>query len=588
MNGVETILEAGTGSSLVAAQLTVGGSGSTLPAQVTVFGDITANTAHLLGSAGETTLSVAGGLVITPDLLTAPLSSGPFCNCASCQAALRLTAPAASLKVGSADDAAPASVELWGNTVVAFPTSYTGGTGAAPLLTILGDATFTGTITAAGGFTGGSTGGALTIDSLIVGSPTGPTGSSALYGTTLISSGTGGGQVEVLPTSANIKGPVVGVSGTSIAILQCVQPDGSDQNAVLAAPGGIAISCNAPAANFSASAPSASIGTPLGESVLDLTTAGASLLSTAGTVTLDANNVEITGREGSVYVPGGPNGITLTANAHAVNAEVWTLSNSTGDYNAQMIAGAQWRIQAGAPTSLLMQPSGSSWTSPGIGLSAQNQVVIDVPRTPPTGGFTGGYTSNQLYARNDTAGWNFQSREQFNVNINDGFNSSGVGVNAGGISLTAAATGSSANFSIGNNQARFRMDSGGNFLTHYNASGGQNATLAVNGNGPTLQANAPGSMIKLTTFNATGGNSAALQMEATTGNVFFNGGPGGYMYLGLAGSTGSTSSYTVLFSGQPRANPTEGLIQFGTDNLLYYYKAGNWQQVSTIASAGPP
>ena len=95
-------------------------------------------------------------------------------------------------------------------------------------------------------------------------------------------------------------------------------------------------------------------------------------------------------------------------------------------------------------------------------------------------------------------------------------------------------------------------------------------------------------MIKLTTFNATGGNSAALQMEATTGNVFFNGGPGGYMYLGLAGSTGSTSSYTVLFSGQPRANPTEGLIQFGTDNLLYYYKAGNWQQVSTIASAGPP
>lgn len=596
--GSESIQQSGSGASQQPASLVVGAPGASLPASAVVYGDlavspgptgtsgslvvdgdITATTGNFLGGGGAPTLSVGGTLVVTPEPVPS-LSAASLCSCPSCQAAFMAAAPGASLLVGSATDAAPASVELWGNTVVAFPTSYTGGTGAAPLLTVLGDAIFTGSITAAGGFTGGSTGG-LAISTLIVGSPTGPTGSTQLYGTTLISSGTGAGQVQVLPTSARLSGPVVGVSGTSIAVLECVQPDGSDQNAILAAPAGISIACTAPAANFSVSAPSASIGTPLGESTLDLTTGGASLLSTAGTVTLNANNINVQG------LNTGGNGITLTAQSQQVNAENWTLNNATGDYNAQMLAGTQWRIQAGAPTSLLMRPSGSSWTSPGIDMSAQNQVVIDVPRTPPTGGFTGGYTSNQLYARNDNNGWNFQSREQWNAYIDDGNNTSNIQVNAGGINLTATGTGSSANFSIGNNQARFRMDNGGNYIAHFNATGGQNASLSVNGNGPTLQANAPGSNIRLTTFNPTGGNSAQLSMETTTGNIFLSGGPGGNLYLGFSGSTGSTSSYTVLPNNQPRADPQEGLIQFGTDNNLYFYKGGVWQQV-TATGATPP
>ena len=583
VNGVETILESGTGSSLVAAQLTVGASGSTLPGQVTVFGDITANTAHLLGSASDTTLSVAGSLVITPDLLTAPLSnsSGPYCACASCRAALAAAAPAASLKVGSAADAAPASVELWGNTVVAFPTGYTGGTGAAPLLSILGDAVFSGTITAAGGFTGGATGGGLVLSTLTVGSPTGPTGSSTLYGTTLLSAGTGGGQLQVLPTSANLSGPVVGVSGTSIAILQCAQPDGSDQNAVLAAPGGISIACNAPAANFSASAPSASIGTPLGESVLDLTTAGAQLLCPTGSVSISSNVVTINGTNTS------GNGLVINAPFQKVNSENWAVSNATGDYYAQMLTGSQWKLQAGTPTFLQMQPSGCTWNSPGVNIDAASQLILNVPRTPPTGGFTGGYTSNQLYARNDTAGWNFQSRESFNVNIADNSNNSGLGVSAAGISLSAAATGSSANFSFGSNQARMRMDNGGNYLSHYNATGGNDTSLSMNSTGVFLQSYTPGSMIKLQTFAPNGATTGSLQMEAG-GNLYLSGGAGGYMTMGLLGATNALSNYFKLVTNQPRAVAAEGLIQFGTDGNLWFFVNGYWNKVTATGGAGPP
>lgn len=35
------------------------------------------------------------------------------------------------------------------------------------------------------------------------------------------------------------------------------------------------------------------------------------------------------------------------------------------------------------------------------------------------------------------------------------------------------------------------------------------------------------------------------------------------------------------------APPTEGLIQFGSDNNLYFYKGGAWNKISTTAAAPP-
>jgi len=133
------------------------------------------------------------------------------------------------------------------------------------------------------------------------------------------------------------------------------------------------------------------------------------------------------------------------------------------------------------------------------------------------------------------------------------------------------------------------MDSGGNYLGHYNATGGNDTSLSMNVNGVTLQSYSPSSKIQLLTYSALGGNSATLTLEASTGNGFLYGGPPGNMYLGLAGPDGGSSSYTVLVNNQPRApTPQEGTIQFGKDNLFYYYKAGGWKQILSTGSSGPP
>lgn len=659
VNGIEQILEAGCGNSLVPATLTVGASGSTLPAQGTVYGNFavvpgpTGSTASLLvegdiaavnatlQGGSPSTLTVDGSVIIgqgSPPVLS---SAAPACACASCRAALQASAVApATLQVGSATDAAPADVQLWGNTIVAFPSSYTGGTGSPPLLTVLGDATIAGTLTASS-FSTGTGGivlplivgpttitGGLTVDRLtttlsanINAASALSTGSSssvtvapdAVTVSVPFTSGgaTGANSVTLLPTSIGITAPLVAASATDLAILQCVQPGGLNQNTIQAGVNGLYLAATSPGSTAVVSAGAVSVGTPLSEAQLQLNTSGANLNSLAGTVTLDARQVNVTGRTT------GGNGIVLTASNQAVNAQVWTLANATNDYYAQMFGGSQWKIQAGgltgySPTSLQMQPSGSTWTSPGVGISAEAQYTVDVPRT----GVTGGYTSNSQFARNDTAGWNFQTRDSFNVNLNDGSNTSGFGVNAGGWGLSSDATGSSGTlYAAGNsvNKSQLRLIQGGAEATVFGTSGvtgGNRLSVMSLGGDAILQSFSPGSRALISAqgsgsrvflesyldlagtrgsaLNLYSSGEAYLQSLATGGFVNISGGPGGYILVGEGGATDTTSSYFRLANSQPRdTTPANGEIQFGSDGALYFFNAGAWAKVSTTAAAPP-